>query len=184
MKRIVAIAALAVAMASIPATAMASTGSPEPGPGPVLTPLRCPPALTKSPHGVVAPPPGVVVTPVPGKPVVVVACCGQVQVRRDTSRPVPVGRFCRVQTVVFDMAAGSSVVTEVHGARVHHGERLLYQGQVYTVNSVWGDHFDVDQQGRLVANTGSAIRNGLAIVLSGRTVYVTVSPAPAPPPRR
>jgi hypothetical protein len=180
MKRIVAIAALAVAMASIPATAMASTGGPAPGPGPV--PARCP-------AGVSVPPPGRALVPVakpaPGKPVVVaVVCCGQVQVRRNTTRPVPVGRFCRVQTVVFDMAAGSSVVTEVHGVRVHHGERLLFQGQLYTVSSVWGNHFDVDHQGRLVVNTGPAIRNGLAIVLGGRGTYVVISraPVPAPPP--
>jgi len=187
MKRIVAVAALtvtvamAMAMASIPVTAMASTSSPAQGPGPVPAPVRCPPAPIKPRPGVVVTPPGMVAIPAPGKAVVVVACCGKVRVRRDASRPVPVAQFCVAQIVEFDMAAGSSVVTEVHGARLHHGERLLYKGEVYTIRSVWGDHFDVDHQGRLVVNTGPAIRKGVAIVIMQGAVVVL---SPAPPPGR
>jgi hypothetical protein len=181
MKRIVSIAALAVALASIPATAMASTGSPARGPGPVPAagPARCP-------VGVIKPPPGGVVVPVvkpaPGKPVVVVvACCGQVL--RSSHRPVRATRVCQSQTVVFDMAAGSSVVTEVHGARLHHGERLLYKGQLYTVRSVWGDHFDVDQRGSLVVNTGQSIWKGVAIEIPPGVVLLSPAPGPIPPGR-
>jgi hypothetical protein len=177
MKRIAAIAALTVALGAIPATAMASTGSPKPGPGPLPTPVpvRClPPGATVRPPVIVKAPPGTV-KPVTGKPVVVVACCGQI--RRGAK---PAARFCRSRVVEFDMAAGSSVVTEVRGPRLHRGERLLYQREVYTVESVWGRAFDVDRQGRLVVNTGPAIDNGIALVIGRNAVIVTLSPAPPP----
>jgi hypothetical protein len=81
------------------------------------------------------------------------------------------------------MAAGSSVVTEVHGARLHHGERLLYKGQLYTVRSVWGDHFDVDQRGSLVVNTGQSIWKGVAIEIPPGVVLLSPAPGPIPPGR-
>jgi hypothetical protein len=186
MKRIAAIAALTVALGAIPATAMASTGSTKPAPGPVQTPVpvavRClPPGATARPPVIVKAPPGTV-KPVKVKQVVV-ACCGQI--RRGTKPGTKPGtklaaRVCLSQVVVFDMAAGSSVVTEVRGPRLHRGERLLYQQEVYTVESVWGRTFDVDRQGHLVVNTGPAIDRGIALVIGPNAVVVKFSPAPPP----
>jgi hypothetical protein len=186
MKRIAAIAALTVALGGIPVTAMASTASPAQGPGPAPAPVRlsCPPRVIKpapAPTPTSAPKP-VQVKPAPGKPVFYVVCCGQPLTPRSSVRPVVVSvrtRACKAQVVVFDMAAGSSVVTEVSGARLHSGERLRYQREVYTVRSVWGRKFDVDQGGKLVVNTGPAIHDGVATTINP----IVIVWAPLPPPK-
>jgi hypothetical protein len=185
MKRIAAIAAMTVALgAAVPATAMASTVSPAPGPGPVQVPLpaKClPPGVTVRVPGKVKPPvkpPVGVIKPVRGKPVavLVLGCCG-VKPRHGVPKSPQV---CRAQVVEFDMAAGSSVVTEVHGPRLHAGEHLLYQRQVYTVRSVWGRDFDVNRQGALVTNNGPAIHDGIAFVIGPGLAIITRAPAPPP----
>jgi len=185
MKRIAAIAAMTVALgAAVPATAMASTVSATQGPGPVQVPVpaKClpPGVITRAPVKVKPPvkPPVGVTKPVRGKPVavLVLGCCG-VTPRHAVPRSPQV---CRAQAVEFDMAAGSSVVTEVRGPRLHAGERLLYQRQLYTVRSVWGRDFDVDHQGTLVTNNGLAIHDGIAFVIGRGVAIITLAPAPPP----
>jgi hypothetical protein len=188
MKRIAAIAAMTVALGTaVPATAMASTDSPAPGPGPVQVPV---PAKCLPPGGVIfrgpvkvkpvkqVKPPVGVIKPVRGKPVavLVLGCCG-LKLPRNAPGTV---HACRAQVVEFDMAAGSSVVTEVHGPRLHAGERLLYQRQAYTVRTVWGREFDVDQHGTLVVNNGPAIHDGTALVIGRGITIITLTPAPPP----
>jgi hypothetical protein len=167
MKRIAAIAALIIiSTLAIPAAAMASTSTPSSGPGyakpePVwivcLLPARLRHAqvtinsrtklkvieyLRRHKHG---------------KPVTIRISCPDV-------RPAP--RSCPPQLMRFDMASGSSTLTEVSGPMLTPPEQFRYDGSTYTIMSVnpGADSFKVFVNNALFVNNGPAITNGIALM--------------------
>lgn len=167
MKRIAAIAALVIIAAlAVPAAAMAGTTGSAPGPGytrpgPVtvicLLPswirhehvkitfkarLKAIEFLRRYQHG---------------KPVTIRIGCPDV-------RPAP--RSCPPQLMRFDMAAGSSTLTEVSGPMLTPPEQFGYDGSTYTIMSVnpGADSFTVFVNGALFVNKGPAITGGVALM--------------------
>lgn len=158
MKRIAALAALVVTMLAVPAAAAladtgASTGGSGPGygsPGPVQ--VACPPRLN----------PGPIRTYVSAyrirhrKPVAVRVICPYIP-----AKPHPVG--CAPQQVVFNVAAGSSTLTEVSGPVLSPEQQFSYGGGSYTIASVnpGGSSFTVVKDGWLFHDQGPAITDGV-----------------------
>jgi hypothetical protein len=167
MKRIAAIAALViVSTLAIPAAAMASTSTPASGPsytrpGPVwivcLLParlrheqvkinsrgrLKAIEFLRRHKHG---------------KPEIFRVGCPDV-------RPAP--RSCPPQLMRFDMASGSSTLTEVSGPMLTPPEQFGYDGSTYTIMSVnpGADSFKVFVNNALFVNNGPAIIDGIALM--------------------
>ena len=167
MKRIAAIAAIIiVSTLAIPAAAMASTSTSGSGPGyakpgPVtlicLRPawlrhaqikinskarLKAIDVLRRHKHG---------------KPVVFRISCPDV-------RPAP--RSCPPQLMRFDMASGSSTLTEVSGPMLTPPEQFSYDGSTYTIMSVnpGADSFKVFVNNVLFVNNGPAITDGIALM--------------------
>jgi hypothetical protein len=145
MKRIAAIAAVVLALLAVPATAMASTayGGPQPPRHHPRPPSNC---QTWGGNGFF--------------------CC-----------PVSYGwgggqyQNCQQQTITFNLGAWSSVATEVAGPWLSAGETVIYQGQIYTVGSVWHRHFTLDQNGSEFTNGAYPVWDGTATVLSGPWSY-------------
>jgi hypothetical protein len=173
LKRIAALSAVVFGLLAVPATAMASTSG-----GPIVAvavELRCPlphllppgatGAVTIVPSSAVpssaVPSPAASISAVPATGVRIV-CCGLV---KPGNRPYV--RACPPLTLVFDMRAGSSTITEVHGPRLFVHEPILYRGGFYTIRSVRGDKFTLDFRGRLFVNHGPAIHDGRAVVVRG-----------------
>jgi hypothetical protein len=154
-KRLVALVSLSVALLAsllaVPTAAMASTA----GSGPGTVNIGCPPPR----HG----------KPVkvlrlrkhrpfkPGRPVAVLINC--------KLPPPAVG--CRLRPLVFDVASGSSTLTEVSGPTLAPAEEFFYAGSIYTINTVnpGADSFTVFHDNFLFVNSGSAITNGHGILL-------------------
>lgn len=167
MKRIAAIGALAVTMLAVPAAgAMASTGHPgSGGPGPgygrpgPLPRVVCPPAHRKvrtkvlyrlhRRHG--------------GKPVTVRISCPEIP-----AKPLP--RTCRPGLLRFDLATGSSTLTEVSGPILAPTQEFTYRGDTYTIMSVnpGADSFTVFKDGFLFVNKGTAITDGTGFMICSR----------------
>jgi hypothetical protein len=164
-----AVLTLGVGLVAAPATAMASTGSSPPRPVPVTAVLRCPPVPIRA-HSVVAQP-----IPVSGVPII--ACCGVVRYRGPVKvyRGWVAVRACPAPSLVFDMPAGGSVLTEVRGPRLFVHEAIFYRGTIYTVASVHGGQFRLDVRGKPFVNGGAAIHDGRAVVLRALTAAVFVS---------
>jgi hypothetical protein len=167
MKRIAAIAALIIiSTLAIPAAAMASTSTAASGPsyarpGPVwivcLLParlrheqikinsrgrLKAIEFLRRHQHG---------------KPVTFRISCPDV-------RPAP--RSCPPQLMRFDVASGSSTLTEVSGPMLTPPEQFRYDGSTYTIMSVnpGADSFKVFVNNALFVNNGPAITDGIALM--------------------
>lgn len=171
MKRIAVLAALVITMLAVPAAAaMAGTSGSGPGYGqpPRQIQIACPApfrlhnfhkghftitikgkpnlqALLKARR--------------PGKPVFIHLICPNIP-----PRPFPPG--CKPQILRFDMAAGSSTLTEVSGPVLAPPQEFAYQGNTYTIMSVnpGADSFTVFENGWLFVNNGNAITNGVGLM--------------------
>ena len=170
MKRIAALAALVITMLAVPAAAaMASTSGSGPGYGqpPRLIQIACP--VPRQFHK------GHFNFQIPvknraflkarrhGKPVPIRLICPNIP-----PRPFPPG--CKPQILRFDMAAGSSTLTEVSGPVLAPPMEFTYQGSTYTIMSVnpGADSFTVFENGWLFVNNGAAITNGVGLMACAR----------------
>ena len=175
MKRIAALAALAFTMLAVPATAaMASTGG---GPGdggaggwgnPTPVQIACPPpAIYRHARGqVTVKAYGQAWLKVwaarhhHGRPPFIRIVCPFIP-----AKPLPKG--CEPQRLVFDMAAGSSTMTEVSGPALAPAQTFSYGGSSYTIMSVnpGADSFTVFKDGvSLFTNPGDTITDGVALM--------------------
>ena len=142
-KCVAALAAMTVIVLGTPAIALASTIDPGSGPGaPGQVRIACPP------------PPGHHVRPRPRS----------VRVKRHGTRPrgrlvCAFPRGCPPRALTFDMAPGSSTLTEVSGPVLAPPEEFSYHGQIYTIMSVnpGAGRFTVFRDGFLFVNHGPAI---------------------------
>ena len=155
MKRIAAMAALVITMLAVPAaSALASTGGTGAGygrPGPVQVacpvgrhPVRARVYRLRHRHG---------------KPVYVRVACPRIP-----AKPVP--QACRPGLLRFDMAAGSSTLTEVSGPVLAPSQEFTYRGDTYTIMTInpGADSFTVFRDGFLFVNKGAAITSGVGFM--------------------
>jgi hypothetical protein len=169
MKRIAAIAALVIIGAlAIPTAALASTSTPGSGPryarpGPVWIVCLLPGQFRKGQVKLAVPAKGrlkaieILRRHKHGKPVTIRIGCPD-------WRPAP--RACPPQVLRFDMASGSSTLTEVSGPMLTPPEQFGYDGSTYTIMSVnpGADSFTVFVNGALFVNKGPAITDGVALM--------------------
>jgi hypothetical protein len=169
MKRIAAMAALVFTMLAVPATAaMASTGGPGAGgsgaggqgpgygrPGPIQ--VACPLVHHKGRSWIYQQ------RRRHGKLVRVRVACPFIPAKPVPVRPVP---RCRPEVLRFDMAAGSSTLTEVSGPILAPAQEFSYDGDTYTIMSVnpGADSFTVFKDGFLFVNKGTAITGGSGVM--------------------
>ncbi|MGD0243023.1 MAG: hypothetical protein ABSB59_22290 [Streptosporangiaceae bacterium] len=169
MKRIAAMAALVITMLAVPATAAmasTSTGGPGPGqsgagygrPGPIVR-VACPPVHRK------------VRTEILyrlhrrlGKPVTVRLTCPYIP-----AKPVP-KLACRPSLLRFDLATGSSTLTEVSGPILAPTQEFSYRGATYTIMSInpGANSFTVFKGGFLFVNKGAAVTGGTGFMICAR----------------
>jgi hypothetical protein len=158
MKRIAALAALVVTMLAVPAAAAladtgASTGGSGPGygsPGPVQ--VACHPRFNHGHiHAYVS-----AYRIRHRKTVAVRVVCPYIP-----AKPHPVG--CAARQVVFNVAAGSSTLTEVSGPVLSPTRQFSYGGGTYTITSVnpGGGSFTVVKDGWLFHDQGPDIIDGV-----------------------
>ena len=179
MKRIAAMAALVVTMLAVPAAgAMASTGGTSTGgtgsggistagqgpgygrPGPIQ--VACPLVHHKARTWVYR------MRHRHGKLVRVRVACPFIP-----AKPVPVkppAPRCRPEVLRFDMAAGSSTLTEVAGPTLAPTQEFSYDGDTYTIMSVnpGADSFTVFKDGFLFVNKETAITGGTGVMCCTR----------------
>jgi hypothetical protein len=181
MKRIAAVIATAFALLAIPATAMASTSSTGAGTGnpwsgsgsgyvnpggPILKGCRLPHGIPVSGSvqvsgngGVQVPGSGPVTWTVPpgnfGKPH---------RFRCRLPRPVPPSQVCTSGTVAFNMPPNGYFFTEYSGPQLYSGEQFNYSGTTYTISTVSGAVFSLDQSGSPYQNGGQSVPSGTATV--------------------
>jgi hypothetical protein len=174
MKRIAAMAALVITLLAVPAAAaMASTaspkaassasGSPGPGspgsgygrPGPVR--LACPPVHRRVRARIFR------LRHRHGKPVQVRVICPLMP-----AKPAP--KACRPALLRFDLATGSSALTEVSGPILAPTQEFRYDGATYTIMTVnpGADSFTVFRDGFLFVNKGTAITDGAGFMTCAR----------------
>jgi hypothetical protein len=81
------------------------------------------------------------------------------------SCPLPKG--CLPRPLTFDMASGSSTLTEVSGPVLAPPEEFRYDGQTYTIMTVnpGAGSFTVFRDGMLFVNAGPAITGARAVML-------------------
>ena len=177
MKRIAALAALVITMLAVPAAAaMASTGGSGPGDGgPAYGPpgqiqIACP-QPTHDGQGQVtvkaysqawlkAYTKAWAIRHHHGRPPFVRIACPYIP-----AKPLPKG--CEPQRLVFDMAAGSSSMTEVSGPVLAPAQTFTYDGSSYTIISVnpGADSFTVYKDDiSLFTNPGDTITDGVALM--------------------
>jgi hypothetical protein len=170
MKRIAAMAALVVTMLAVPAAgAMASTNGPGTGgstaggqgPGygtPGTIQVACPLVHHKGRSWVYQ------LRHRHGKRVWVRVACPPIPAK---PKPVP---SCQPEVLRFDMAAGSSTLTEVSGPTLAPTQEFSYDGDTYTIMSVnpGADSFTVFKDGFLFVNEGSAIASGTGVMCCTR----------------
>jgi hypothetical protein len=79
----------------------------------------------------------------------------------------PFAAGCRPRPLVFDVASGSSNLTEVSGPTLAPAEEFFYDGSIYTIMTVnpGADSFTVFHDNVLFTNSGPAITNGRGILL-------------------
>ena len=168
MKRIAALAALVITLLAVPAAAaMAGTSGSGSGyrPPPRLAQVACrlPYQLRKGHSKFKAYRTAYVKAYLRahrhGKPVPVRIVCPYI-----SARPLP--RGCKPQVLRFDMAAGSSTLTEVSGPVLAPPQEFSYDGNAYTIMSVnpGADSFTVFKNGWLFVNKGTAITNGIGFM--------------------
>ncbi len=161
MKRIAALAALVITMLAVPAAAaMASTGGSGPGygrPGQVQIACHVPYGFRKAPVKLQAWMKAYRIHH--HKPVPVRITCPFIP-----AKPLPKG--CQPGKLVFDMAAGSSTLTEVSGPVLAPAQEFSYDGSSYTIMSVnpGADSFTVFKDGWLFVNHDAAITDGVALM--------------------
>jgi hypothetical protein len=169
-----AFAAMAVIVLGTPAIAMAGTIGSVPGPGrPVQVQIVCPRLPGKFVRNVRL--------PLPGKPVSIerIKLRGkQVKIQRINIKlhglpprsrlrlACPFPKACPPGILSFDMAPGSSTLTEVSGPVLAPTQEFSYQGQMYTIMSVnpGADSFTVFRDGVLFVNGGPAITRGIGMM--------------------
>ena len=177
MKRFAVLAALMVAMLAIPAAAMASSGSASGGPGygqPRAVQAVCPvPFRLRKGHPrreVVIKGKGVAVrTKLSRKALLKLLRHGK------KGRVEIVCKFRRGQQVClgpilrFDVASGSSTLTEVSGPTLWPTQTFVYRGETYTIMSVnpGADSFTAFVNNFLFVNHGAAITNGVGFMPCG-----------------
>jgi hypothetical protein len=170
MKRIAALAALVITMLAVPAAAaMASTSGSGPGYGqpPRLVQVACP--LPRQFHQ------GQLNFKIAvkdkaflkaflrahrhGKPVRLRIICPNIP-----AKPFP--KVCGPQAVRFDMASGSSTLTEVSGPVLAAPQAFSYDGGTYTITSVnsGAGSFTVFLNGWRFVNHGAAITDGIGLM--------------------
>jgi hypothetical protein len=64
----------------------------------------------------------------------------------------------------FNLSAGSSWATEVHGPPLLPFYDVFYRGQTYHVVAVRGDHFRLERDGRLFVDRGRALYHASAYI--------------------
>jgi hypothetical protein len=159
MKRIAALSGLLVPMLAIPATtAMASTtsgsGSGWSSPQPVRAACPLPNGFRKG-H-------------IPANAQVKVKRLGSGQAQvicrvRVPGPPRQITSSCQQQPLVFNMAWGSSTVTEVSGPQPAPGQQYSYGGSTHTIVSIArGGNFTVSLNGSQFTNQGAPVTNGQA----------------------
>jgi hypothetical protein len=77
--------------------------------------------------------------------------------------PRIIAKGCPPAVLRFDMASGSSTLTEASGPVLAPPEQFTYNGQTYTIMTVnpGGDSFTVFQDGALFVNNGATITGGI-----------------------
>jgi hypothetical protein len=170
MKRIAALAALVFTMLAVPAAAaMAAVSGSGPGYGPPPRQIQVACPLPRQFHK------GHFTVKIPvkdraylkaflkahrhGKPVPIRIICANIP-----AKPFPPG--CKPQILRFDMAAGSSTLTEVSGPILAPPMEFTYDGNTYTIMSVnpGADSFTVFLNGWRFVNSGAAITDGIAFM--------------------
>jgi hypothetical protein len=75
-------------------------------------------------------------------------------------------RGCPPQALTFDLASGSSTLTEVSGPTLAPPEEFAYDGSTYTIMTVnpGADSFTVFRNGFLFVNSGPAITDGTGLL--------------------
>jgi hypothetical protein len=170
MKRIAALAALVVTMLAVPAAAaMAAPSGSGPGYGqsPHLVQVACPfprqfhrwPFSVKITVKDRARLKAFLKAHRHGKPVSIRIICPNIP-----AKPFP--KVCEPPVLRFDMAAGSSTLTEVSGPILAPPMEFSYDGNTYTIMSVnpGADSFTVFGNGWLFVNRGAAITDGLGFM--------------------
>jgi hypothetical protein len=78
----------------------------------------------------------------------------------------PTPKACPPQVLRFDMAAGSSILTEVSGPMLTPPGQFSYHGSTYTIMSInpGADSFKVFVNNALFVNNGPAITGGIALM--------------------
>jgi hypothetical protein len=171
MKRFAVLAALMVALLAIPAAAMASSGSASGGPGygpPRAVQAACPVhfRLRKGHPKQVSirvrgkiPPKALLKLLRHGKK-------GRVEI---VCKFKPGPPLCLGPILRFDVASGSSTLTEVSGPTLWPAETFVYRGGTYTIMSInpGADSFTVFYDNILFVNHGAPITNGVGFMACG-----------------
>ena len=175
MKRIAALAALMLALLAIPSAAVASSGSSGSGLGPprtiqVVCPL--PFRLIKGHHEFRIVAKGKLIrisAKLPTKVILRLLRHGRKERVTLGCRFLPGPPFCRGPVIRFDMASGSSTLTELSGPILSPPEEFFYDGNTYTIMSVnpGADSFTVFLNGLLFVNHGAPITNGAGLMACG-----------------
>ena len=89
--------------------------------------------------------------------------CPPANLRLVCAVPKPLPKACPSATLTFDVASGSSTLTEVSGPVLAPVEQFQYDGQTYTINTVnpGADSFTVFTGNVLFVNSGPAITDGI-----------------------
>jgi hypothetical protein len=102
-----------------------------------------------------------------GKVVRVRVACPFIPAKPVPVKPVP---RCRPEVLRFDVAAGSSTLTEVSGPTLAPTQEFSYGGDTYTVMTVnpGADSFTAFKDGFLFVNKGAAIAGGTGVMCCTR----------------
>ncbi len=177
MKRFAVLAALMVALLAIPAAAMASSGGGSGGPGygpPVVAHAVCPfPLRLGKGHPKQIAIRGRVVrfrAKLPPKALLKLLRHGKKGRVEIVCKFRPGPPFCLGPILRFDVASGSSTLTEVSGPTLWPTQTFVYRGSTYTIMSVnpGADSFTVFVNNFLFVNHGAAITNGVGFMSCGR----------------
>ena len=167
MKRIAALAALVITMLAVPAAAaMASTSGSGPGYGqpPRLVQVACLP-LPRQFHQrhlnfkITVKDRAFLKAHRDGRPVRLRIICPNIPAK-------PFTKVCGPQALRFDMAAGSSTLTEVSGPVLAPPQEFSYDGNTYTIMNVnrGTGRFTVFLNGWPFVNHGAAITGGIGLM--------------------
>jgi hypothetical protein len=175
MKRFAVLAALMVALLAIPAAAMASSGSASGGPGygpPRTVQAVCPVPLRLRkghPKRVFEIKVRGVRTKLPPKALLKLLRHGKKGRVEIVCKFRPGPPLCLGPILRFDVASGSSTLTEVSGPTLWPTQTFVYRGGTYTIMSVnpGANSFTVFYDNILFVNHGAAITNGVGFMACG-----------------